>query len=506
MKNSIKKITCIFLALSVVIALVACGDKAGATQDVIFKNKSSVELGTPDVKLNPQDVYAKLTYTPQMFYGIYRIQGGKSAEEKFCQESTYITYNNGEKEMSLTKLPFEIRAGRNTLNYTITNVTEYNWIELYMGYKVEGNKKPTLYNVVCSYTIEGNKLILKPLKNFSTDTEKKEITYEFSDAVWEYEFKFNGRNLTLSSGEDSVELASCLDAHGEKDHYYVNNYLSEGSAHLDNIDAIDMLYDDKGNTYVYFKTADKTTSYDAIVKYETNGLLTFTVPFEDNPVAKTYQFVAFFCDYDGIVLTNGVDTYYFNDSSSDRNRRDVQKYISTDMTGMVPELSDEDLKMVSEKKDSLMDDLAKAFEDAGIKVTVDIINGELRMDSSVLFGGDSAVLSAEGKAFLDKFLTAYTSIVFSEKYNGFVAKTLVEGHTAPLANSTYESGLPLSTERADVVKSYCCSAETSADTSRLADTLEAVGMSNSKPVIDAYGNVDIEASRRVSFRFIINIQ
>ena len=153
-----------------------------------------------------------------------------------------------------------------------------------------------------------------------------------------------------------------------------------------------------------------------------------------------------------------------------------------------------------------MEDLAKAFNDAGIKVTVDEKSGELAMDSSVLFGGDSAVLTTEGKTFLNKFVDVYTSIVFSDKYEGFVSKTMVEGHTAPVSGSTYESGLPLSEQRANNVKDYCVSSETGVDTSKLATNLEAIGYSNSKPVKDANGNVDMAASRRVSFRFIINLE
>ena len=82
---------------------------------------------------------------------------------------------------------------------------------------------------------------------------------------------------------------------------------------------------------------------------------------------------------------------------------------------------------------------------------------------------------------------------------------MVEGHTAPVEGGTYESGLPLSQERANNVKNYCMSSETGVDVSKLAANLEAVGYSNSKPIKDASGNVDMAASRRVSFRFVINL-
>ena len=82
---------------------------------------------------------------------------------------------------------------------------------------------------------------------------------------------------------------------------------------------------------------------------------------------------------------------------------------------------------------------------------------------------------------------------------------MVEGHTAPVAGSTYESGLPLSQQRADNVKEYCLSSDTGVDTSKLTSTLEATGLSNSKPVYNSDGEVDMAACRRVSFRFIVNL-
>lgn len=164
------------------------------------------------------------------------------------------------------------------------------------------------------------------------------------------------------------------------------------------------------------------------------------------------------------------------------------------------------LEGVITKKNSLFDDLAAAFANEGISVTVNKETGEIALDSSVLFGGDSAVLTAEGKAFLNKFIKAYTTVAFSDKYSGFISKTMVEGHTAPVQGSTYASGLKLSEERALNVKNYCLSADTGVDVSVLNNTLENVGYSNSKPVYDANGNVNMAASRRVSFRFIVNVE
>ena len=163
------------------------------------------------------------------------------------------------------------------------------------------------------------------------------------------------------------------------------------------------------------------------------------------------------------------------------------------------------LAEVTQKKSDLFDDLSAEFAKQGLTVTVNKESGEIALDSSVLFGGDSAELTAAGKTFLNKFIKAYTTVAFSAKYDGFISKTMVEGHTAPIEGSTYASGLQLSEQRAANVKNYCLSAETGVDVSKINKALEGVGYSNSKPVKDANGNVDLAASRRVSFRFMVNV-
>ena len=164
------------------------------------------------------------------------------------------------------------------------------------------------------------------------------------------------------------------------------------------------------------------------------------------------------------------------------------------------------LEDITTKKSDLFDELSKAFENEGIKVTVNKETGEISLDSSVLFGGDSSELTSEGKDFLNKFIKVYTTVVGDDKYASFITKTLVEGHTAPVSGSTYESGLQLSEERAENVKNYCLSSETGVDTTIINNKLEAIGYSNSKPIYNDDGSVNMDASRRVSFRFMVNVE
>lgn len=183
-------------------------------------------------------------------------------------------------------------------------------------------------------------------------------------------------------------------------------------------------------------------------------------------------------------------------------------YEASDLEDIGP-ISDAQIAEINENTKKLISKLETEFKNAGINVKVDSKTGEVSLDSSVLFGGDSAELSAGGKTFLNKFIKAYSSVITSSEFNGFIKHVYVEGHTAPVQGSTYESGMPLSKQRADNVKNYCVSDKTGIDSAtrtKLSSTLKPVGLSNSKPVKDASGKIDMEASRRVTFRFVINIK
>ncbi|MBE6783512.1 MAG: OmpA family protein [Ruminococcaceae bacterium] len=526
-----KKITSVILIITIIVTLFASCKKEEASGESVQETTTTaqqaqqnaapgdssgfliggedhVELGKPDKYLDPQEVYSKIEYTPEMFRGDYWILGGEEAKNELFvdAEFTIFNYNGEDREIALT--PYCVEAGKHTTNHVVSFVEGYNWARLSFPEKLSGDRK-SYFAVFCAYTIEGNKIIFTPFSNYSYDDATEKITYAFSDVKLEFEFSFCGTNLTLSTDEKSVTYSSSRSISSpDETRIYVSNYISDGSKKLNNINYISMTYT-RDDARLCLTQESVGTIYDSVYVYnsvalmEDNGRITMTIPFETG--TKTYQFVYFYCGSDGIILTDGENTYYYNASHLEYKNYDTRKYLSEDQTGQIDNLTDAELEAIVEKKDNLLTDLADAFEAEGINVTINEEYGELVIDSSVIFGGDSAVLSADGKAFLNKFLKAYTSIVFSPEYEDFILKTVVEGHTAPVSGSTYESGLPLSEERAEVVRDYCISSETGVDTTKLANALEAVGYSNSKPIHDADGNVDMDASRRVSFKFIINL-
>lgn len=190
---------------------------------------------------------------------------------------------------------------------------------------------------------------------------------------------------------------------------------------------------------------------------------------------------------------------------------DPEEFIFSSMEGLstkeletlegIPEM---ELIRLAEYKASLLADLSIAFQTSGLSVTVDSTTGEIMIDSAILFGYNEDSVSDLGKAMLDRFLLVYTSVIFSEKYEGFISEILVEGHTD--TSGDYNYNLNLSQRRADNVSSYCTGSSAISDDARtaLGQLLTPVGRSYDLPVYDANGNVDMDASRRVSFRFLIN--
>ena len=146
--------------------------------------------------------------------------------------------------------------------------------------------------------------------------------------------------------------------------------------------------------------------------------------------------------------------------------------------------------------------LSQTLKDNGISATVDPANGSIMFESDVFFEYGSDTLSAEGKAFIDRFLPVYLSVLFSPENEGYVSEIIIEGHTD--TTDTYIKNLKLSQNRAYAVAEYVLESSTGVtpgQKTQLKSLLTANGRSYSDPILDANGNVDAQASRRVVFKF-----
>ncbi|MFH1880326.1 MAG: OmpA family protein [Bacillota bacterium] len=146
-------------------------------------------------------------------------------------------------------------------------------------------------------------------------------------------------------------------------------------------------------------------------------------------------------------------------------------------------------------------DLAAALTDANVKATVDEKTGDIMLESNVFFDYNSDTIKEEGRQFLNRFIPVYLSVLLSDEYADYLGEIVIEGHTD--TSGTYLYNLELSQERALSVAKFCLQMEslTEKQQALMYDILTAKGRSYSDPVYDAQGNVDMDASRRVEFKF-----
>ena len=177
------------------------------------------------------------------------------------------------------------------------------------------------------------------------------------------------------------------------------------------------------------------------------------------------------------------------------------------------ELIEEQQKIMSEQqeqldriigvKSNLIEDLKKAFDGTDLKVSVDPQTGAITFDSSILFDVNMYDLKPSGEDFLEAFLPRYLNVLLQDEYKSYISEIIIEGHTD--TNGTYMYNLELSQERALSVATFCLKDDTTILSPEERDSLRSIvtanGKSFSNPIYNADGSVNLEASRRVEFKF-----
>ena len=146
-------------------------------------------------------------------------------------------------------------------------------------------------------------------------------------------------------------------------------------------------------------------------------------------------------------------------------------------------------------------DLSDALTTANLKASVDKNTGDIMLESSVFFDVGKFDIKDTGKKLLNQFIPLYLSVLLSDKYAGYLGEIVIEGHTD--TQGTYLDNLELSQDRALSVATYCLSMQglTKDQQTKLRQLLTAKGRSYSDPVYAADGSVNMDASRRVEFKF-----
>ena len=154
-------------------------------------------------------------------------------------------------------------------------------------------------------------------------------------------------------------------------------------------------------------------------------------------------------------------------------------------------------------KAQIIEELSSAFEGADLKVSIDNNTGSIAFASSVLFDFNDADIKKSGEEFLNEFLPIYVNSILNDNFKNYVSEIIVEGYTDDKGDFIYN--LELSQKRAFSVSKYCLEHpdlfDERIDFEHLKTILTTNGKSKSNLIMDASGNVDAEASRRVEFKF-----
>jgi len=146
-------------------------------------------------------------------------------------------------------------------------------------------------------------------------------------------------------------------------------------------------------------------------------------------------------------------------------------------------------------------ELTNALNKANLKASVDANTGDIVLESAVFFDHGKSVIKQEGQEFLDRFIPVYLGVLLQPEYEAYLGEIIIEGHTD--TSGTYLGNLELSQKRALTVAEFCLEmpALSTGKVEKLRDILTAKGRSSSDPIYYADGTENMDASRRVEFKF-----
>lgn len=473
------------------------------TFDLKGSSDNVVDIGTPDKKVDLDSIYRNIKYIPEMFCTEYTILGNKDKIKAYADKVGYYKYNEkaasgGGIEREITSIPYKVEGKKYKYLGDKDGVSMLYIMEAKFLDK-EGESTTKKFKMTLESTAAESRILkLKEIINVKWDSEYKDIeAYEEAQLELSYKFDFKGMTLTLKSDSASLDLYTGYNDPEKDTKRSVSGfaYLAENSPVIDHIAGFFYTCSDTSSSFTVTFINDQMedeTSYYAHGQMTSDGLFTFSVPYATE--TKTYQFACFYLHYNGLILADSENTYLYTAKEDDFKKYKLSAILGDDAD--TESISAEDQKELVIAQNSILTDLEKAFEGKNIKANIDKATGRVSLDSNILFATDSSDLSKEGKSSLDDFIDVYTSVVLNDKNKDLVANIMVEGHTDTQGDHEYNQ--KLSEKRAESVAKYCIDKEAS-----LKSIIKSKGYSYDHPIYKADGSVDMDASRRVVFKFIL---
>ena len=154
-------------------------------------------------------------------------------------------------------------------------------------------------------------------------------------------------------------------------------------------------------------------------------------------------------------------------------------------------------------KADVIEALKNEFSKNNINVDIDAQTGALTLEASVMFDYDQAELTDAGKQALEQILPIYCKVLLQDDYMKYLAEIIIDGYTDTDGDYIYNQ--QLSQQRSLAVAQYLLDIQgnflDATQSQNLEKYLTVNGHSMANPVLDANGNVDKDASRRVEVKF-----
>lgn len=154
-------------------------------------------------------------------------------------------------------------------------------------------------------------------------------------------------------------------------------------------------------------------------------------------------------------------------------------------------------------KADVIESLRQEFSKNNVNVDIDTQTGALTLDANVMFEYDEAELTEEGQQALRAILPIYCKVLLEEKHMPYLAEIIIDGYTD--TDGDYAYNLALSQQRSLAVAQYLLDIQgeflNDSEITSLENYLTVNGHSMANPILDAQGNVDKDASRRVEVKF-----
>ncbi len=164
----------------------------------------------------------------------------------------------------------------------------------------------------------------------------------------------------------------------------------------------------------------------------------------------------------------------------------------------------------TEKRNQILQNVQTKMNEQGVKVTIDVKQGVLRIPESILFAQGDADVKIEGQQAVSVLSQVLYEVLREEDYRNSVETIFIEGHTdnVPIENDRFQSNWELSTQRAINTWNLMRTDEPNLNTliNPNGDPLfSCSGYADTRPITDdAYdesSEAGRQANRRIDIRF-----